>query len=57
MGQKVYYIILKDDDFLYCDDDGYIMIFDSPEQILEWARGNNINPDDIRYFEDEALND
>lgn len=57
MGNKIYEIVLKGEDFFHCDEDGYIMIFDSPEQILEWARTNNIDPDDIEYFEDETLDE
>lgn len=57
MGVKIYEIVLKDEDFFHCDEDGYVMIFDSPEQILEWARANDIDPDDIEYFEDETLDE
>lgn len=57
MGNKIYEIVLKGEDFFHCDEDGYVMIFDSPEQILEWARANNVDPDDIEYFEDETLDE
>ncbi|MCM1324118.1 MAG: hypothetical protein NC218_08145 [Acetobacter sp.] len=57
MGERIYEINIKGEDYFHCDEDGYIMVFDSPEQILAWARDNNIDPDDITYFEDEVLDE
>lgn len=55
MGKKIYEIKISGEDFFHCDEDGYIMIFDSPEQIEEWAKQNDIDLEKITYFEDEVL--
>lgn len=55
--QKIYEIVIGDADYFACDDDGYIMVFDSPEQIFVWAKDNSIDPDTITYYEDEVLED
>lgn len=57
MGQTVYEIVLQGEDYFHCDDDGYVMVFDTPEQILEWARANGIDPDTITYYQDEVIED
>lgn len=57
MAQKVYEITIQGEDYFHCDDDGFIMVFDTPEQILEWARQNGIDPELITYFEDEVIED
>lgn len=54
-NQKFYTIKLDKMTELLTDDDGFILVFDSPEQILAWAKSRNIDPDRITYYEDEIL--
>ena len=57
MTQKALLITINGDDFFHCDDDGYVLLFDNEEQILEWARQNDINPDTITYYEEETIDE
>lgn len=57
MGTRIFEIVIKGEDYFHCDDDGFVMVFDSPEQILAWAREVGIDPDTITYFEDEVLDE
>lgn len=55
MAEKFYTIKLDNQQELLCDEHDYILIFDSPEQIQEWAASRNIDIERITYFEDEIL--
>ena len=57
MTQKVLLITIDSDDFFHCDNNGYVLLFDNEEQILEWARQNDINPDTITYYEEETIDE
>lgn len=54
-NQKFFTIKLDNQTELLTDEDGFILIFDSPEQIQAWAESRNIDLDRITYYEDELL--
>lgn len=57
MTQKVLLITINGDDFFHCDDDGYVLLFDNKEQILQWAKQNGIDSDAITYYEEETIDE
>lgn len=57
MTQKVLLITINGDDFFHCDDDGYVLLFDNEEQILQWAEQNGVDPDAITYYEEETIDE
>ena len=57
MGQKIFEIVIGDNDFFACDEDGYVLVFDSPSQIEDYCKEHDINLDDVVFYEDEVLDD
>lgn len=55
--QKIYEIVIGDADYFACDDDGFILIFDTIDEIMDYCHEHNISLDDITYYEDYVLED
>lgn len=55
--QKIYEIIIGDADYFACDDDGFILVFDTIDEIMDYCHEHKIDLEDITYYEDYVLNE